>query len=153
MTTPNTYLSRIGLLGFALILGTFVSIGSVAAGEQGEQFQITRGGGIEVSARLDNREAVSSGTADRITFSLALDTHSVNLFAIDLEQSAELYLDGERLPLSDIEWKGDREDSHHRYGWLSVGVPLLQATENVGGTLELRLRNVGRSDRAFEWTL
>jgi len=41
--------------------------------------------------------------------------------AARLEQSAELYLNGDQLPLSDIEWKGDREDSHHRYGWLTTG--------------------------------
>lgn len=125
----------------------------IAATDREEQFQRSRAAGIEVSVRFDNRIDVLSGTADRLVFSLALDTHSANLFEVDIEQSTELSLTGERLLLSTVQWTGDTEDSHHRYGLLTISAPTFASGEELRGRLELRLRNVGRSDRVFEWTL
>lgn len=150
----NTQSARTGVPMLALVLAAMaIPVGSVAATDQEEQFQTHRGMGIEVSARFDNRAGVLAGTADRLLFSLALDTHSTNLFAIDIEASTEVFLDGERLVLSAVQWEGDTENSHHRYGLLTIRSPALPPDGKPGETLELRLRNAGRSDRSFEWTL
>ncbi len=150
----STRFCRTGVPMLALVLATMaIPVDSVEATDQEEQFQTSRAVGIEVSARFDNRTDVRSGTADRLLFSLALDTHSINLFAIDIEQSTEVYLDGEQLTLTEVRWEGDTENSHHRYGWLTVRTPTLAPGEKKNGTLELRLRDAGRSDRIFEWTL
>lgn len=137
----------------AIVLATVFSVGSISAVDRDAQFQTSRGAGIEVSARFDNRTDVLSGSADRFHFSLALDTHATDLFAIDIEASTELYYGGERLTLSEVTWEGETENSHHRYGLLTVRAPEFFSVMGRTGPLEFRLRNVGRSDRSFKWAL
>lgn len=153
MNSISTRFYHIRFPVYGLVLATVLSIVSLAAIDREEPFQTSRAAGIELSARFDNRADVRSGTTDRLVFSVTLDTHSTDLFAIDIEESAAVYLNGNRLVLADVQWDGDSENSHHRSGTLSVRVPPLPPGEERHGTLELRIRNVGRSDRVFEWVL
>lgn len=113
---------------------------------QATDTQTSAGGGVTVTvSRLD--------AADAIAFTVALDTHAVNLDAYDLGQLAVLRTpSGEEV--APLAWDAPA-GGHHRQGTLSFptvaadGTPLVQPDD---GELVLVIRAVaGVAERTFSW--
>ena len=110
--------------------------------------QTSEGGQVTVAVTWQGRQGGP-------VFKVALDTHSVDLDAIDLSQAALLRND-QGLEIRPTSWDAPK-GGHHRSGTLSFpevapdGAPVLDESTR---TFELLIRNVaGVPERRFEWAL
>lgn len=141
----------VAVLGLALL--SFVRPPSASAdvlsqaGAPVGETQTSEGGGVGVKVTLQD-------PADSPTFTIVLDTHTVNLDAYDLLQLAVLRT-ADGLEVQPISWDAPA-GGHHREGTLAFpavgpdGGPLF-----TGGaaSFELLVRGVGGiAERAFRWT-
>lgn len=110
-----------------------------------EAARISAAASVTVTATLLNslQHCVKADLSIRVV----MDTHAVDLLAIDLPAAARLELDD--LPVAgDLTWTPASEGSHHRDGTLSVPAPPL-----LGASwLRLTLVDVAGLDRVFEWS-
>ena len=88
----------------ALIIG-LLAVAFASATDVENQARFSRGGGIDVAARFVNLEAVRSGGTEELRFAINMDTHTVNLFGIDMDAVAEFYADDRRLETVSIRWE------------------------------------------------
>jgi hypothetical protein len=100
---------------------------------------------VTVDATLLN--ALQHCAKGAVSFRVVLDTHSVDLLAIDLLAAARVTTDlGAELAGAFV-WEPLDESSHHRDGILSVAAPPLEGA----GWLRLTLFEIAGVDRTFEW--
>lgn len=83
-------------------------------------------------------------------FDIAMDTHSVDLDAIDLGQTAILRVGGNEY--APVQWDAEK-GGHHRSGILAFPATDAAGQSLVGsGAFELVIRDVaGVAERVFEW--
>jgi len=132
MRTPNILLMGLILAGF---LGSAVSFGAAVPGGA----QTGSGGGVTVKV------SYLAQTEHEARFSVALDTHSVNLDAYDLKALSVLRDDtGMTLQPTGAENKGS---GHHREIILTFPRPSLERK-----WLELVIKDIaGVKERTFRW--
>lgn len=105
----------------------------------------TGGGSVTVDATFVN--ALEHCRKSELAFKLVLDTHSVDLMAINLAGSARVETSSGQTRTTGFVWKPGSESSHHRDGILTVpAVPLAGAA-----WLRLTLSSIAGSNRVFEW--
>jgi hypothetical protein len=128
-------------------LSTGASAASGAA-SAGAATQTSEAGQVTVAVTWDRRESAP-------VFRVALDTHSVNLDAVDLSQAAVLRTD-KGVEVRPSGWDAPK-GGHHRSGSLTfpsitpAGTPVLGEDTR---SLELVIRDVaGVPERRFDWTL
>lgn len=141
------------LVSLTLVLAACGGVGSAAGSSRpksapaGPGTQTSEGGNVTIKVTWN-------GAADGPTFTVAMDTHSVDLDSYDLRQLAVLKT-SQGLEVQPSGWDAPK-GGHHREGTLRFpatgpnGQPLI----GVGtGTLELVIRDVaGVPERIFQWT-
>ena len=146
------------VVGLALALWIYGVPGSVAAGtSQSSQApsavtqsatQTNTGGQVTV-------QITWQGTAGNPVFGVSLDTHSVGLDSIDLQELATLRVDGGP-EIRPVGWDAPK-GGHHRGGTLAFPATGPDGSTLIGPqarTIELVLRNVaGVPERVFSWAL
>ena len=128
---------RMALVG--VIFSALITAGESSAATPLGTSQTVSGGGVTVKATY------LAQTEHESRFSIALDTHSVNLDAYDLKALSILRDDtGLVLPPTSIENNGS---GHHREVMLTFPRPSLRRT-----WLELVIKDVaGEPERVFRW--
>jgi hypothetical protein len=137
-------LLAVALIGLLLLGGTNRSdLDSTAADRASQTLD---GGSVSVTATWN-------GLAAGPVFSIAMDTHSVDLDDIDLSVLAVLRVDG--VEVTATSWDAPK-GGHHREGMLMFpdtradGTPLIGAGTS---TIDLVVRDVaGVPERVFQWT-
>lgn len=105
----------------------------------------TEAASVRVSTLL--RNALEHCAKPDLTFDLVLDTHSVDLLAIDLAASARIETSSGGAIDNGLTWAPGSESSHHRDGVLTAPEPALDGAE----WLRLTIAEVAGVDRVFEW--
>lgn len=123
-------------------------VGTVpAAAVPGAAMQINEGGQVTV-------KAIWQGPSAGPVFTVAMDTHAVDLDGYDLKQLAVLRIDGARevLPAG---WDAPT-GGHHREGTLTFPATAADGRPLIGSdtrTIELIIRDMaGVPERSFRWT-
>ena len=113
-----------------------------AAANGGEATQTVAGGGVTAKVTFTNPKG-----AEELRFTVALDTHSVNLDAFDLRASSTLHDDkGNRWAPSAVEKKGS---GHHQTLTLIFPKPTGEAKK-----VELIIKELaGIKERKFRWDM
>jgi hypothetical protein len=137
-------LLAVAVIGLVLFGGTNRSDLDASAVDRATQ--TVDGGSVSVTATWN-------GVAAGPVFSMAMDTHSVDLDDIDLSVLAVLRVDG--VEVMAISWDAPK-GGHHREGVLAFPDTLADGTPLIGsGTsaIELVVRDVaGVPERVFQWT-
>jgi hypothetical protein len=112
----------------------------------GSATQTNEGGEVTVTATW-------AGQAAGPVFTVELNTHSVELDAIDLSKQATLLVDGVSVPATS--WNAPT-GGHHRSGTLTFPTTSADGTPIIGPqtrAVELIIRDVaGVQERTFRWT-
>lgn len=132
----------------------------VAALADGKRMLVTEENELIVIDRAERRivARVAVGADPHeiaVSIGRAAGTHFGDLFQFDVEELAEVRIDGSEIA-GEFEWRGDQETGHHRYGVLVLRPddPGETSTRlSPGAELELRLRAIGTEVRFFEWEL
>lgn len=110
--------------------------------------QTSEGGNVTV-------EVTWKGKSVGPVFTVAIDTHSVNLDGYDLRQLAVLQTD-QGAEFTPTNWDAPK-GGHHRTGTLTFSATTPDGTALIGPntrTIRLIVRNVaGVSERVFQWTV
>ena len=144
---PRSRLVTLPLLAVSLLLLGACTAASTASGQAQSASegatQRQEGGQVTVAATWNGPDAGP-------VFTVALDTHSVDLDSIDLSRLAVL-----RTPAGDVtasEWSAPR-GGHHRSGELRFPATMPDGRPTLGiGPVELVVRDVaGVPERSFRW--
>jgi len=135
----------LGVIVVAVVVGQRGD-GEGAAGDVASGItQRVEGGNVTVAATWQ-------GLASGPVFDIALDTHTIDLDAIDLKQLAVLRVDG--VEIQPVSWDAPK-GGHHREGMLafpetSTDGRLLIGTDTT--SVELVIRDVaGVAERTYQW--
>lgn len=113
----------------------------------------SQAGGIIVSVTFMNPLLKPEETAGQLVFTVALDTHTVDLSQFDLTKLAVLRT-SEGVTVSEgFIWEPESESGHHRKGVLKVadtlnGAPVITKETKY---IELELKEIGTPSRVFRW--
>ncbi len=149
----------IPLLVVAILAGVAIWIWSTATTTS--QTNTTPAATISAGATQTNEggqvtiAATWQGSGAEMIFTVAMNTHAIDLDAYDLKQLAVLRIDGGR-EAQPISWEAPK-GGHHRSGTLTFpaiganGAPLIVSDTH---TIELVIRDLaGVPKRSFRWTL
>jgi hypothetical protein len=150
LLTPRRWIALVamGLLVLGAACAPLPSVGPAGAPQPGAASQVSEAGQVTITATWQ-------GGTGAPTFTLAMDSHSVDLDGCDLKELAILRTDQGR-QVQPTSWDAAR-GGHHRSGTLSFspiasdGDPVIGPTT---GALELVIRDVaGVPERVLRWAL
>ena len=135
----------LGVIAVAVLVGQRGN-GDGAAGDVASGMtQRVEGGNVTVAATWQ-------GLAGGPVFDVVLDTHSVDLDAIDLQQLAVLRVDG--VEIQPVSWEAPK-GGHHREGTLAFPETYADGRTLIGAdttSVELVIRDVaGVAERTYQW--
>ncbi|GEM_PF-4091285 len=144
------------MITFLTVMSVLVGVPNVFAGSHALSVRESNAAGITVAAAVANADELRAGDAESIEFEIGLDTHFGDLFQFQIDELAEIVVNGERQLEGAFEWVGGQETSHHRNGRLVLTPDNPDAlgqwlTEEV--KIELRLNEIGTEVRTFRWEL
>lgn len=109
--------------------------------------QVSEAGGVQVRATFDPRSDLSE---DRLTFTISLDTHSVDLGQFDLSNQIRVILEPGGV-LTDLSWQAEG-GGHHVGGKLMARAPASALA--TARSIRLELSGLAAEEpRKFEWRL
>ena len=156
--TGRTFAWQVGLLALATVVVAALSAcggsestttaATASAAPDGTATQTSEGGSVTVKVTWRGREAGP-------VFTVAMDTHSVDLDGLDLTQLAVLRL-GSGQEARPVSWDAPN-GGHHRQGTLTFPSTTEDGSRLIDTgthTIELVIRDVaGVPERTFRWTL
>lgn len=135
----------LGAAVIAVIAGQWGNSDGSAGAVSGGETQRVEGGNVTVAASWQ-------GLASGPVFDVVLDTHSVDLDAIDLRQLAVLRVDG--VEVQPASWDAPK-GGHHREGTLAFPDTSTDGRALIGAdtiSVELVIRDVaGVAERTYQW--